>query len=149
MKQPKLCFANRKSFKVNRQFVRNIELKLYDFFSTQRIFSGDVSIYNHHTWKIVRNLPKFYHRIHAWNHDTTKNFMIIRICMVLIDFFNDSTKRSWSWFVSKIFKIYFCFRHTSSHWTTEYEYYFSIHYIPLSKHFQFNHQEIRLLKLND
>ena len=59
MKEPEFCFSNTKSFKVNRQFVRNIELKLYDFFSTQRIFSGDVSIYNHHTWKLVRNLPKF------------------------------------------------------------------------------------------
>ena len=80
-----------------------------------------------------KTFPKFYHNLHAWNHDTMTNFMIFWICFLLIEFYNNSFKQFWVWFVSKIFEIYFCFRLMSSPWTPYHENHFSIHYTPLYK----------------
>ena len=85
------------------------------------------------TMKTCAKLPKIFTTASTHEIMILRQFFDFKNFLVLVELLNDSTKCSWSWFVSKIFKIYFCFRYTSSHWTPYHEYYFSIYYIPLFK----------------
>ena len=50
---------------------------LIDSFSTLQIFSGNVSICNKRTWKLLQNVPKFFPPspcMKSWYHDKFHNF---------------------------------------------------------------------------
>ena len=54
-----------------------------------------------------------------------------KLHLLFLEFKNHLATCSWSCFVNKTFKISFHFPHKASHWTQEYEYHFSTHFIPL------------------
>ena len=57
----------------------------------------------------------FYHSLHIWYHDIWTSFMIFGLCLLFIEFKNNSIASSWSCFMNKMFKILGPFLDTASH----------------------------------